>query len=235
MLENLIEVARHGPKLLRAGAINVSLLFALIAVGFLVGTVIAVVQVYGGRPLRAAARGFEWLFRSIPAAVLMMIFLYGPPRIGVGKIDPFLAATLALGLRSAAYQSQIFRGAIQAIPTGQMLAARSMGMGRLRAVASVILPQAFRLSVPGWSNEFSSVIKDTTLAYLVGLNEIMRQAKTVYDGVHMRLAMPTLIFVALCFLVATYAGNYLLGVVERQFRIPGLQMPGSGRTMEHSH
>jgi polar amino acid transport system permease protein len=235
MLENLIEVAQHAPRLLRAGMINVALLFSLIALGFLVGTIIAVLQVYGDRISRGAARGFEWLFRSIPAAVLLMIFLYGPPRLGLGVVNPFLAATLALGLRSAAYQSQIFRGAIQAIPTGQMMAARSMGMGRVRAVTSVILPQAFRLSVPGWSNEFSSVIKDTTLAYLVGLNEIMRQARTVYDGVHMRLTMPTLIFVALCFLVATYVGNYALSAAERRLRIPGLQMPGSGRMLEHSH
>jgi len=212
--------------LLRASLINIQLLVALIAVGFVAGTLVALLQVYGGRFFGALARIYEWIFRSIPALVLLFLFYYGPPRFGA-DISGFMAATLALGFRSSAYQSQIFRGAILTIPSGQMMAARAMGMSRIRAIFSVILPQAFRLSIPGWSNEFSSVIKDTTLAYAVGFNEIMRTARIVMDSAY-ELAMLAFIAVALVFLVLTYAGNATMGGVERRFRIPGLQMPGSG-------
>jgi len=198
----------------------------LIAVGFVVGTLVALLQVYGGRFLGTVARIYEWIFRSIPALVLLFLFYYGPPRFGI-DISGFAAATLALGFRSSAYQSQIFRGAIQCIPTGQMMAARSMGMSRIRAIFTVILPQAFRLSIPGWTNEFSSVIKDTTLAYAVGFNEIMRTARIIMDSAY-DLAMLAFISVALVFLVLTYLGNTAMSGVEKKFRIPGLQMPGQG-------
>ena len=192
------------------------------------GTLVALLQVYGGRFVGLVANVYEWIFRSIPALVLLFLFYYGPPRLGL-SVTPFLAATAALGFRSSAYQSQIFRGAIQCIASGQMMAARSLGMGRVRAIFSIILPQAFRLSIPGWSNEFSSVIKDTTLAYVVGFNEIMRTARIVMDS-NYSLAMLAFLAVALVFLILTSAGNGLMGIVERRFRIPGLQMPGTGTT-----
>lgn len=220
------------PSLLRATLINIQLLLGLIAVGYLLGTIVALLQVYGGKVMGTVARIYEWIFRSIPALVLIFLFYFGPPRIGF-DITPFIAAMFALGFRSSAYQSQIFRGAIQSIPTGQMMAARSMGMGRVRAIFTIILPQAFRLSIPGWSNEFSSVIKDTTLAYAAGFNEVARTARIVYDT-DMTLAMTVLVFVALIFLVLTLVGNSAMGLVERKFRIPGLEVPGHEKVRQMS-
>jgi len=216
------------PRLLYASLINVELLLALIAVGYVLGTLVALLQVYGGRTLGAIARVYEWIFRSIPALVLLYLFYYGPPRFGL-PISSFVAATFALGCRSSAYQSQIFRGAIQSIPSGQMMAARSLGMSRIRAVFTIILPQAFRLSIPGWTNEFSSVIKDTTLAYAVSFNEVLRTAKIVYDT-HYDLAITVLVFVALVFMALTLVGNTTMGVIERRYGIPGLQAAGTART-----
>jgi polar amino acid transport system permease protein len=112
-----------------------------------------------------------------------------------------------------------------------MQAARSLGMSRPRAVATIMLPQAFRLAIPGWSNEFSSVVKDTALAYVVGLNEVMRAAKLINDTRY-DLTMPALILTALLFLAMTNAGNLVLGGFERRLGIPGLQMPGRTRTAD---
>ena len=210
--------------MLRATLINIELLIGLIAVGYVLGTIIALLQVYSGKILGTAARVYEWIFRSIPALVLLFLFYFGPPRFGL-DISGYVAAMLALGFRSSGYQSQIFRGAIQSISTGQMMAARSIGMSRIRAIFTIILPQAFRLSIPGWTNEFSSVIKDTTLAYAVGFNEVLRTARIVYDT-HIDLALVVLVFIALVFLVLTFVGNATMGILERKFRIPGLQVPG---------
>jgi polar amino acid transport system permease protein len=212
--------------LLRGTLINIERLFALLIVGLLVGTVVALLQVYGGRFFGTLASGYAWVFRSIPALVLLFLFYFGPSQFGV-DVPPFLAATLALGFRSSAYQSQIFRGALQAIPHGQMMAARSLGMSRIRAIVTIIVPQALRLSIAGWSNEFSSVVKDTTLAYVVGLNEVLRHARIIIDS-HYNLAMLTYLTVALIFLVLTYAGNWSLGRLEKRLRIPGLEAKRGG-------
>jgi polar amino acid transport system permease protein len=229
-MQALYDVAQYLPMLLRACLINVALLFSLIVLGFVVGTLVAVVQVYGRRPASVAAAAYAWVFRSVPPLVLLFLVYFAPPRFGV-PISSFLAATLALGLCSSGYQSQIFRGAIQAISNGQMMAARSLGMSRPRAVVSIILPQAFRLAIPGWSNEFSSVVKDTSLAYVVGLNEVVRATKIINDTRY-DLTMPALIVTALMFLVMTNAGNLVLGTIERRSGIPGLQVAGRTRTTD---
>jgi len=177
--------------------------------------------------LGTIAATYEWIFRSIPALVLLFLFYFGPSKeLGI-NISPFLAATLALGFRSSAYQSQIFRGAIQALPQGQMQAARSVGMSRIQAIRHVIIPQAMRLAIPGWSNEFSSVVKDTTLAYAVTLNEILRHARFIMVR-HYNLTMLAYFTVALIFLGLTYTGNWGLGWLERKLRIPGLEARGGG-------
>ncbi|MEW5826182.1 MAG: amino acid ABC transporter permease [Candidatus Bipolaricaulota bacterium] len=226
----LHDLAEYVPLLLRMSLVNVALLFSLLCVGFALGTLVAVVQVYGRRLASAAAAGYAWVFRSIPSLVLLFLVYYGPPRLGL-RISPFLAATLALGLCSSGYQSQIFRGALLAISGGQMQAARSLGMSRGRAIRTILLPQAFRLAIPGWSNEFSSVVKDTTLAYVVGLNEVMRATRIINDTRY-DLTMPALLLTAALFLLMTNAGNLGLGAVERRFGIPGLQMPGRGRATD---
>jgi len=214
------------PMLLRGVLINIELLFGLLILGLLVGTLVALLQVYGGRFFGTLASGYAWIFRSIPAIVLLFLFYFGPSEFGI-NIPPFFAATLALGLRSSAYQSQIFRGALQAIPHGQMMAARSMGLSRMRAIFLIIIPQALRISIAGWSNEFSSVVKDTTLAYVVGLNEVLRRVRIITDR-HYDLAMLAYLTVALIFLVLTYAGNWGLGRLEKRLHVPGLQMMRGG-------
>ncbi len=209
------------PVLLQGLLVNLELLAGLLSLGIVVGVVVALVEVYAPRPLRAVALAYEWFFRGVPELVLLFLFYFGPSQFGA-EISAFFAAVLALGFRSSAYQSQIFRGAIQAISPGQSLAARSLGMSRLAVIRHVILPQALRLSLAGWSNEFSSVLKDTTLAYGIGVVEVMRQARYL-TARNFPLALPAFLTVALMFLVLTYAGNWGIGLLERRLRVPGLE------------
>ena len=161
---------------------------------------------------------YEQIFRSIPALVLLFLFFFGLSSLGV-NISAFFSAILALGLRSSAYQSQIFRGAIQSVREGQMVAARSVGMSKFQAIRHVILPQALRLSIPSWSNEYSIVVKDTSLAYAVGVIELVREGRYII----VRTFEPMLIYVtiALIYFVLTYAGNRVLRYLEEKSRIPG--------------
>ncbi len=148
-------------------------------IGFVLGIILALMRVYAGKELNWLASGYEKIFRGIPILVLIYIFAFGVPEL-FWYVDPLqrpLASIIfALGLRSGAYQSQIFRGAILSVNPGQIEAARALGMSGLQTFRHVVLPQALRLAMPSWSNEYSVVIKDSSFAYAVGIVELTRAA-----------------------------------------------------------
>lgn len=220
-LRSWAEVVPYLPALLQGLVVNVELLAGLLGLGLVVGVIAALLEVYAPRPVAFVAYVYSWFFRGVPEIVLLFLFYFGLSQFGL-PVSAFFAAVLALGLRSSAYQAQIFRGALLSIPAGQMMAARALGLGRLQAIAHVVLPQALRLSLAGWSNEFSSVLKDTTLAWGIGVVEVIRQASYVRAR-NFTLTLPIYITVALLFLVLTYAGNFAIGLAERRLRVPGLE------------
>lgn len=217
--------------IIRDGVPNTILLtLGLLGLGLLAGFPLAFAQVYGYRPIRWLCKGYEQIFRGIPALVLILIFHSGLARSFNVLLPTFTSALIALGLRSSAYQSQIFRGAIQAVSSGQMMAARSIGMSKLQAIRHIILPQAFRLSIPPWTNEYSSVLKDTSLASAIGVVELMKKATLLMPTIQYRMGarwiLVLLMVAALIYLVLTYAGNWGLGFLENRVRIPGFEMKG---------
>jgi polar amino acid transport system permease protein len=161
----------------------VTLLLTLLGllIGFILGMVLALMRIYSGVELSWIARTYEKIFRGIPVLVLIYIFAYGFTGL-FWFIDPLerplASIVLALGLRSGAYQSQIFRGAILSVSPGQTDAARAIGMNESQAFLHIIFPQAIRLAVPSWSNEYAVVIKDSSFAYAVGIVEM---TKVAYD------------------------------------------------------
>ncbi len=165
--------------LIAARGLSMTLALTLIslAVGFFVGTALALMRVYGPPELQLFARGYETIFRAIP--LLVLLFVFGAALLSwfmwTGSLGAaiFTAAVFALALRSAAYQSEIFRGSILSVDPGQMMAAQSMGMTDMQATRHIILPQAFRLSLPAWANEYAVVIKDSSLASAVGVTELL--------------------------------------------------------------
>jgi polar amino acid transport system permease protein len=214
------------PAFFQATLVNLSVFAVLLPIGFVVGTLVALGQVYGHPVVSVVAGAWAWFFRGIPALVLLFLFYYGPPMFGFG-ISPFTAGALAMGFRSSGYQSQIFRGAIEAVPAGQITAGRAIGMSRMQAVWTIVMPQAFRLAIPAWTNEFCSVLKDTTLVYAIGINEVMRLARTIYVS-HPQVAVLTFLTVALIFWVLTAIGTALLQRLEQYMALPGLEGRSSG-------
>jgi len=169
-------------------ALALTLLSLLI--GFLVGIGLALMRVYGPIELRWISSGYEKIFRGIPLLVLLFIFGIALLRLFLwaGSLFNalFTASIFALALRSAAYQSEIFRGAILSVDPGQMMAARSLGMTDYQATRRIILPQALRLSIPGWTNEYAVVIKDTSLVGAIGVPEL------IYHGMAFSWTYPAL-------------------------------------------
>lgn len=203
--------------------ISIELALAFLGLGFMVGIPLAVGQVYGNKLVKnIVVLPIVEFFRSIPALVLLFLFYFGASFLQL-NFSPFIAALLAMGFRSAAYQSQIFRGAIKSIDVGQMQAARSLGMTKIKAIRYIILPQALRLSIPSWSNEYASVLKDTSLVYALGITELMRQGRYIVARTFGN-AILVYIICALIYFVIVHLGVKFLNFLEQKYKIPGYEI-----------
>ncbi len=203
--------------ILRRGLYHSLILTALgLLIGFILGISLALMRIYGAKELNWFSLGYEKLFRGIPLIVLIYIFAFGLPDI-LWYIDPLElrlgSVVLALALRSGAYQSQIFRGAILSVNPGQMDAARALGMKGSQAFRHVIMPQALRLAVPSWSNEYAVVIKDSSFASAIGIIEMTQAAYFISVNFRELWALTYLILAILYFLF-TYPITKVFG--ERQ-------------------
>ena len=165
-------------------------------------------RAYGSRLSTLSVEGFEKIFRGIPELVMMLLFYFG---IGYYFPTPFKNAfftvVFVLGLRSAANQSQVFRGAIRGIGEEQMVAARSLGLSRLQSISRVMLPQVFIFSTPGLGSEYALLVKDSSYAFIIGVLEIMeitdRIRKTTMDTVTPYI-IAALLYILLTFPIATW-------------------------------
>lgn len=186
-----------------------------LTVGLVFGLVTAILRVYGNAFFRQVATVYSVIVRAVPVIVIIFILYFVIARIV--NLSPFLAGSLALGFASGAYQTEIFRGALQAVPPGQMTAARAIGMSRIQAIRSIILPQAVRLALPAWGNEATLVLKDSTLVFVVGVPEILRRAQQVSA----RTLEPFVAFAAalLLYLVLTLLTTQVLQWIERRYRL----------------
>ena len=139
------------------------------------------------RPARALANTYTTVIRGIPELLLLLIIFYGTPtlvqnlaaRFGYDIIldfNPFIAGVLTIGFIYGAFATEVFRGAFQAVPTGQIEAARACGMSRRLAFRRVILPQVWRFALPGLGNVWMVLIKATALVSVIQLDELMRKA-----------------------------------------------------------
>lgn len=187
--------------------------------GFVLGLSLALMRVYGSKELVWLTSGYEKLFRGIPILILIFIFAFGMPGLFWFIPHPLnriqASVILAFVLRSGAYQSQIFRGAILSVNLGQMEAARALGMSRIRALRHVVLPQALRLAVPGWSNEYAVVIKDTSFAFEVGIIEMTKWAYR-YGTNYPELWTLSMGVLAITYFLFTFPVTKLFG--ERQIK-----------------
>ena len=214
------------PKLGQGLGLTLELTGLSMALGAVLGLILAVLRVYGRGPLYPAyllASGYVHLFRGTPLLVQLMTIYFALPTVGV-RFSPLGAGILALTLNTAAYQAEYFRGAIQSVRAGQMEAALALGLSRLQAIRYVVLPQALRLVIPPWSNELIYMVKGSAVVYLIGVLELMGQAKNIAARTFRNFEV--YIVVALFYLALIFLLTVILRVVERRTRIPGLGTAG---------
>jgi polar amino acid transport system permease protein len=210
------------PQLFEGLKVTVGLTILSLLLGSFLGILMAVGRVYGTKPLAFFILIYEKILRGIPLLVIFFIIYFGLPQIGI-NLNPFSAAVIGLGLRSTAYQAQIYRSAINSIPEGQMVAARSIGMSKIKAIKYVILPQVLRFSIPGWSNELTIVLKDTSIAFSIGVIDIMRQGRYIYSVNH-ELVLPILLIIALIYFVMVFSINKVLNYLEKKYKMTGFEL-----------
>lgn len=210
------------PQLFEGLKITIGLTIFSLILGSILGILLAVGRVYGAKPLSILIYIYEKTLRGIPLLVIFFLIYFGLSQIGL-NLDPFTAAVFGLGLRSTAYQAQIYRSAINSIPDGQMVAARSMGMSKIKAIRYIILPQVLRLSIPGWSNELTIVLKDTSIAFSIGVIDLMRQGRYIYS-VNFDLVLQVLLIIALIYFLMVFSINKGLNYLEKKYKMTGFEI-----------
>jgi polar amino acid transport system permease protein len=178
--------------------------------GFVIGLPLAFIRTYTSKPFQILVDGYEKVLRGVPEIVIMLFFYFGVGGIPAFRQpfkNAFFTATFALGLRSGAHQSQVFRGAIRGIGGEQMVTARSLGLSRLQAITYVMIPQTFIIATPGLGSEYSLLVKDSSYAFILGVIDMMRRTDTLrmitLDTVFPYFAA-ALLYILLTFPLATY-------------------------------
>ena len=163
------------PLLLEGLWITIILGAVSIVAGLVSGLLMALARLYGVAWVQTLARLYIDVFRSIPLLVLLVLVYYALPFVGI-RLTSFASAATALSLVSCAYTAEIFRAGIQAIPKGQFEAADAIGLGFFSQMRDVVLPQAFRIVVPPLTSNCINVLKDTALASVVAMPDLLKQA-----------------------------------------------------------
>jgi polar amino acid transport system permease protein len=170
------EVMWRALPMLGRGLVNTLYLAVVsIVLGTLAGILICIARLYGPKAVRLLAVGFIDIFRALPILVVLIVIYYALPFVGI-RLDSFTSATIALSIVLAAFTAEVFRAGIKAIPVGQFEAARALGLPFYVTLLKVIIPQAIRIATPPQTSNCISIVKDTSLASVVAMPDLLKQA-----------------------------------------------------------
>jgi polar amino acid transport system permease protein len=202
------------PMLLKGVWNTILLALTTITLGGLAGVLICLARLYGPRPLRLLAVLHVDVFRALPILVVLVLIYYALPFVGI-RLNAFTSATLALGLVFSAFTAEVFRAGIQSIPEGQTEAAKALGMPFWAIIYKIILPQAFRVAIPPHTSNSVAIAKDTSLASVVAMPDLLKQA----TDAQALTANPTpLIAAAVMYLIVLWPAVRLVSYLEERFR-----------------
>ena len=214
--------------ILHGSLLTVGVSLASLAVATLLGLLGAAAKLSGSRPLVWLAQLYTTVMRGVPELLMMLLIFYGSA-IGLNHLlelwgnqegvdlDPFVAGVLTIGFIYGAYMTETFRGAILAIPRGQMEAAWAFGMGRLQTFVRITLPQMVRYALPSFTNNWLVLIKATALVSLIGLHDMTYLAKQSSAAVREPFAF--FLFAAALYLVFTSLSLWALRAVSRRYSL----------------
>ena len=232
-LFNLAYAKSIVPSLLSGFYVTVELIGYIVPLGFAIGLLVGWARTSHSTVLRGVGAVYVDFFRSLPPiGIIFFAFLIGSLELKSSVANPFLIHSIAiwlgataLAMHTAAYQAEILRAGILSVPAGQTEAAAAIGLPRVRSMFLVTLPQAFRVSLPALGNEFSSVIKDSSLLSVIGWLELSGLGLVqVYSGIRISIYAPIIIWleVGVLYFVVTFALTVGVRAVEEWFKVPGM-------------
>ncbi len=206
-------------SLLWAGVVfTIPLTLLSFGLGLSLGFGVALVRLFGPRPLIPVVRFYVWIIRGTPLLVQLFLIFYGLPSVGI-VLDAFPAALIGFTLSVGAYTSEIVRAVIEAVPRGQWEASYSIGMTAPQTLRRTILPQAARIAVPPLSNTFISLVKDTSLAAAITVPEMFQAAQRLVSTTYEPLIL--YVEVALIYLAFSSVLSTLQSWLERRQAVSG--------------
>lgn len=223
-MSGILTLFSYMPYMLEGLIFTLTLVSGGLLIGFFIGLPIAVLYEYYGSQLKPLITLYTMFFRGVPLLVLLYLFYWGIlPLIGF-KASSLVTSIIVLGFRSGAYQSKIFRSALISIPNGQIEAGEALGMSRIQIIIHVIIPQCLRISLPMWSNEYSIILKDSAICFILGVMEILTRARFVVAATD--TAFIPYLFAGLSLMILSYMGIKIISIVYSRIRIPGLMVAG---------
>lgn len=208
------------PKLMEGAKLTIGIAILAILAGLVIGFVSCLMGLSKNRILKGISAVYVWIIRGTPMIVQAFFVFFAVPQLlnmipgARVTLTPFVAGFITLSLNAGAYLSEVFRGGIQAVPVGQTEAARSLGLSSFKTMMKVVLPQAFKISLPSMVNQFIITVKDTSILSVIGLAEIVNNAKQ-FVGSTWRF-FETYILVAVFYLVIVSALMILSNYIEKR-------------------
>jgi len=191
-------------------------------IGLALGILLAIGDLYGGRIISTIIRFYVEFFRGSPIIIQLFIFYFTIPNMLATIIDPFMVGLLVFSLNSAAYQKGYIKGAMEAVYEDQMTAGLSIGLSKVQTIVYVILPQALRLVIPAWGNEFSSLTKSTAALLVIGVKDVTAVGKSI-AGLSFRY-LEVYAFVAIIYLIWISVMMKITDIVYEKVKIPGIEI-----------
>ncbi|HEV2601474.1 MAG TPA: amino acid ABC transporter permease [Candidatus Babeliales bacterium] len=212
---NFALIIQYLPNFLHGALVTVEIGALGCMIGIIIGTILGIAHTSKNKILRTFVTLYITVFRGTPMLIQIFMAVFVLPQIGI-RLPDFWAATVAIGLNSAAYLSQIIRSGIQSVGTGQIEAAKVLGMNRVQTMRLIILPQALRVILPSINNELITLVKDSSLASTVGVMELTKEARHVQSVTFD--AITVYCCVAFFYLLLTSMLSFFLHLLEKKLR-----------------
>jgi polar amino acid transport system substrate-binding protein len=206
--------ARYAPTLLEAAGMTVLLSIAAFPLAIALGILIALGRKYGPRWLAWPLGLYVEVLRGTPLMLQLFVLFYVLPNLGL-RLDAFFAAVLGLAINYSAYEAEIYRAGLQAVPQGQMEAAQALGMSRKLALRRIVLPQAVRIVIPATTNDFIALFKDTSVCSVITVVELTKRYNIAAMS-HPADVLPLAVLAGMLYLAMSWPLSLLSARLERR-------------------
>ena len=200
-------------QMLEGSEIRLEIFFITLVIALPLGMLAALGRLSKLRLLSAFMEFYIWLMRGTPLMLQLLFVYFALPMIGI-RLPDIAAALLAFTLNYAAYFAEIFRAGIQSVPKGQYEAAKTLGMNYTQTMRRIILPQVIRIVLPPVSNETINLVKDTSLIYILAMNDLLRVARTI---VQREFDMTPFLIAGIFYLAMTFVLTWMFKRLEAYY------------------